>query len=120
PEPTLRHRAKVESWVRGSGESDNPAPERAEIAGGKAVADQPRDSVNQSAITDRGRDLIGRMLDELEAITSHRDELHDIIINVTKDDGAARRRTRLLRSIGLASRVRVLKDLAAAARTLGD
>src|SRR6202040_3498208 len=73
-----------------------------------------------AVIADRGCDLVVRMLAELEAITSLKGELRDIIINVTKDDGDDRRRTRLLRSIGLASRVRVLKDLAAAARTLGD
>jgi hypothetical protein len=124
PENTLRRNAKAEGWKRGRrpdfeefGESveNSDFTENGKLAeSGKGIPTDP------AAIADRGRDLVGRMLAELEAITSLKGELRDIIINVTKDDGDGRRRTWLLRSIGLASRVRVLKDLAAAARTLGD
>jgi hypothetical protein len=125
PENTLRRNAKAEGWERGRrpdfGEFGEPAenPGFSEI-GSLAESGKGGIPIDPAAIADRGRDLVVRMLGELEAITSLKGELRDIIINVTKDDGDGRRRTRLLRSIGLASRVGVLKNLAVAARTLSE
>jgi hypothetical protein len=118
PEPTLRHRAKTEGWVRGPRPDPGKTEDGASIDVSSVTSSQsPPDP---ATIADRGRDLIARMLDELGAITAHLGELRDFIIDATKEDADGRRRTRLLRSIGLASRVGVLKNLAAAARTLGD
>jgi hypothetical protein len=79
---------------------------------------EPSAPVNQAAIADRGRDLVARMLAELEAITANSAELRAAILDATKDDGDGRRRARLLRLVDLPSRAIVLKDLMTAAKTL--
>jgi hypothetical protein len=131
PERTLRHHAKAERWERaglvdiGTMRQGNAAPDLSEAqtelpqSAHVAISGLPG-AVDPAAIADRGRDLVVRMLAELEAITSHSDELRAAILDATKDDGDGRRRARLLRLIDLPSRAIVLKDLAAAARTLGD
>jgi hypothetical protein len=146
-EPTLRYRIKAEQWERGpraelasiEGTSQAAGRKKAapsiEVAASVEAATNPATpkktdasieaSVNPAAadpaaIADRGRDLVARMLAELEAITANHDELRAAIIDATKDDGDGRRRARLLRLVDLPSRAVVLKDLAAAARTLGE
>ena len=61
----------------------------------------------------RGHALTMKMLAELEAITSHQDELEELIVSSTDNP---RRAQALQRAISLASRITALKDLAAASR----
>lgn len=61
----------------------------------------------------RGHALTMKMLAELEAITSHQDELQELIVSSTDNP---RRQQALQRAVSLASRITALKDLAAASR----
>jgi len=125
PENTLRRNARAEGWRRGPGQDLSeapPLPATAPQEAGRSGAEGPPPDPDAipSAIADKGRDLLARMLAELEAITSHRGELRALIIDATREDGDGRRRARLLRMVDLPTRATVLKDLAAAARTLGE
>src|SRR5207248_267103 len=140
-EPTLRYRIKSEQWERGPAPAPAPygapAPDRLPLQ--TAIAADPEVSsqvatklapgpvdvqtvqvapIDPAAIADRGRDLVARMLAELDAITANSAELRAAILDATKDDGDGRRRARLLRLIDLPSRAIVLKDLMTAAKTL--
>jgi hypothetical protein len=132
PERTLRHHAKAQGWAQLPPGKQLPDQEKVGEIPYPLGGQQPHDKgigevqsgqnapIDPAAIADRGRDLVGRMLSELEAITAHSGELRAVILDATKDDGDGRRRARLSRMLDLSSRAVVLKDLATAARTLGD
>ncbi len=64
----------------------------------------------------RGRDLTLRLLDELDAATSHVGELEEAIEAETAADKTGQRRAAMLKAVGLPSRAGVIKDLSAAAK----
>jgi hypothetical protein len=66
------------------------------------------------------RVLIARMLDELDAVTTHQGELAEEILAATAADRDPRRRNAMLRAISLSSRAATLKNLAAAAKTVAQ
>lgn len=74
-------------------------------------------SVKPEALTDRARSLTGRLMDELETVTSHAGELEDMIC---QEEGDPRRRQALLRAISLGERSKTLKDLATTMKTLNE
>lgn len=62
-----------------------------------------------------------RLLDELDAITTHHGELEDLIeIETASDEDYGRRRDAMLKAIGLPSRAAVLKQLLAATRAWSE
>jgi len=67
-----------------------------------------------------GRGLTGRLFDELDATTTYRGQLEDLIINETAGDLDGRRRQAMLKAVGLPTRAAVLKNLALATRILAD
>lgn len=75
---------------------------------------------NADPIVRGGRELVLRMLDELDAITTHQNELALMIAIETKDDRSTWRRDGMLRAIGLPSRSTVAKNLATAAKILSE
>ena len=64
----------------------------------------------------RGRDLTLRLLDELDATTSHVGELEEAIEAETTGDKTGQRRAAMMKAVGLPSRAGVIKDLSAAAK----
>ncbi|MBN9448275.1 MAG: hypothetical protein J0I67_15400 [Bosea sp.] len=64
----------------------------------------------------RGRDLTLRLLDELDATTTHVGELEEMIEDETAGDKSPMRRNAMLKAVGLPSRAGVIKDLSAAAK----
>jgi hypothetical protein len=57
----------------------------------------------------RGRDIALRLLDELDATTSHLGELEAEIIGATCEDESGRRQAAMLKAISLPSRAHTLK-----------
>jgi hypothetical protein len=70
---------------------------------------------DHKATISTGRSLTMRMLSELDAVTSNVGELKQEIEAGKKDE--AKRRTAMLKSVGLSNRAATLRDLATAART---
>jgi hypothetical protein len=64
----------------------------------------------------RGRDLTLRLIDELDAATTHVGELGEMIEEATAADKTTQRRNALMRAVELPSRAGVIKDLSAAAK----
>ncbi|KPH66894.1 hypothetical protein ADT71_03830 [Novosphingobium sp. ST904] len=60
------------------------------------------------------------MLDELDAVTSRRGELEDMIVSATEDDQDDSRRTAMMKALSLPSRANTMKTLALALKTLNE
>lgn len=113
-EGAIRKRAKAQGWVRAV-----RRPQSAYQRG--AVAQRPpAEPMEAGAIAERGRQLVGRMLDELDATTSLVGELEGLIEAETADDRDARRRDGMLGAISLGARAKTLKELAAALKTVNE
>ncbi len=119
-EGAIRKRAKAGEWPKpvrkartvrtAEAEPKAPPPPRSD-------PDEPREA---NAIADDGRNLVGRMLDELDAITSRRGELEDMIILATQDDEDDTRRDAMMKALSLPSRSNTMKTLALALKTLNE
>ena len=117
-EGAIRKRAKAEGWVRppqkvrnvrtSSENRDPPAPR------------PPEEPVTPGVIADRGRNLIMRMMDELDTTTSHLGELEEMIEDETAADRSGKRRDAMLGAISLGGRAKTLKELATAFKTINE
>lgn len=84
-----------------------------------AKADAKTRSLNAAIRAAKGLTL--RLLDELDAITTHHGALEDLIEAATRaDDDGGRKRDAMLKAIGLPSRAAVLKQLLAATRAWNE
>ncbi len=108
----VQKRAAADGWER----HPRPVAQRQQ----KISAQPAPKIVDPKLIVDRGRDLALRLLDELDATTAHLGEIEAAIVNETADDPDGRRRQVMLRAVDLPRRAAILKDIATAARTLGD
>jgi len=79
-------------------------------ARGVEVVRQHRDGIRM------GRNLVGRLMHELDFTTSHISELQDDIYEETKDDTAQKRQSFMLRAVSLPSRSSTIRDLTLALR----
>jgi hypothetical protein len=116
-EGAIRKRAKAQGWVRAV-----RRPQRA-YSGQPAAEKPPREPaepLDAAVIAERGRQLVGRMLDELDTTTAHVGELEDMIEDETSDDRDGKRRDAMLSAISLAGRARTLKELATALKTVNE
>lgn len=77
-------------------------------------------SVSHKEVIDRGRALVSRLLDELNAITSHIGEIKQMIVDETANDRDGRRRYVMQQAINLSTRAGVMRNLALAAKTLAE
>ncbi len=118
-EGAIRKRAKAEKWVRvvrrvrkvRTSTPPQPSP----------TVEREREPVpDAAAIAERGRGLVSRMLDELEATTTHAGELEEMIEEITADDRDGRRRDGMLGAISLGGRAKTLKELATAFKTINE
>jgi hypothetical protein len=108
-EAMIRKMAKQANWVRSRTPGHvvrEPIVERLTVP---AVA--PTD------LDDKARALAGRMMDELDAVTSLHGELEDMICAEESDP---RRRQALLKSLSLSERAKTLKDISQTLKALSD
>ena len=116
-EGAIRKRAKAEKWVR------SVRTLRTVRTVPVAVADPPAEPVpvpDAAVIAERGRGLVARMLDELDATTTHQGKLEEMIEDETSGDREARRRDGMLAAISLTGRAKTLKELATAFKTINE
>ncbi len=113
----IRKRAKAEGWVR--------AVRRAQPA--RTCELSPREpraphepAPDASVIAERGRGLVARMMDELDATTTHLGELEEMIEEITAGDRGAARRDGMMAAISLTGRAKTLKELATAFKTINE
>lgn len=107
-EAAIRKKAKQTWWVR----SANPGHvNREEVVRLTTPATEPAE------LSDKARALAGRMLDELDAVTSLHGELEEMICAEESDP---RRRQALLKAISLGERAKTLKDLSATMKTVNE
>lgn len=116
-EGAIRKRAKAEMWVRAVRRV------RTMRTSPPAAQDEPVERApvpEASVIAERGRGLVARMLDELDATTTHIGELEEMIEDVTADDRDSRRRDGMLSALSLTGRAKTLKELATAFKTINE
>lgn len=113
----IRKRAKAEKWVRKVRTANHREPERQPPP---PPSINPTKPLDPTEIADGGRGLVARMLDELDAVTSRRGELEDMIIAATEGDEDEGRRQTMMRAVGLSGRANTLKTLALAFKTINE
>ena len=119
-EGTIRAHAKKLGWTRlkavGAARPDRPA-----LSSQLPVLVPPTTEVpDTKVIVGKGHDLVLRMLDELNAVTTNQGQLEDMIYEDTEGDRDGRRRASMLNAISLPSRAMTIKALATAAKTLAE
>lgn len=115
-EAGIRKRAKQEAWP------DRPQPTPVPVRTSAEPRVQPVimagvDATEPTQIVSRGRNLIFRLLDELDAATTHQGELAEMIEAHEEDP---RRRAAMLKAVDLQGRSNVIKALATAFKTWGE
>lgn len=113
----IRKRAKAQGWVRAVRKLQPVRTCEPEPRAPRAAAEPVPDA---AVIAERGRGLVARMLDELDATTTHQGELEEMIEDETSDDREARRRDGMLAAISLTGRAKTLKELATAFKTINE
>lgn len=108
----IHKRAKTDGWVR----ERTPGHVERERAPRVAIAAVQPPAADDD-MSERGLKLLDRMLDELDAVTSHHDELDDMICAEESDP---KRRRALQRAISLPERANTARLLGAAAKTFRE
>jgi len=72
------------------------------------------------AIIGRGRNLVERLLDELDATTSNLGQIQDEIEETTKGDANSNRRNAMMAAVSLPTRSKVIVNLGTALTRLSD
>lgn len=108
----IHKRAKADGWVREVKPVRLSLKAEPVVPAAVAAAD-----VDPTDIADRGRGLVLRLLNELDAVTTHGTELEEMI-EAAEDD--PRRRTALLKAISLSERAGVVRSLATAFKTWAE
>lgn len=115
-EAAIRKKAKAESWP------DRPAKARNPVRSGDAPRNDPVimagvDATDPEQIVSKGHNLIFRLLDELDATTTHHTQLAEMIEAHEEDP---RRRAAMMKAIELPGRANVIKALATAFKTWNE
>ncbi|WP_311270502.1 hypothetical protein [Sphingobium sp. WCS2017Hpa-17] len=113
----IRKRAKAEGWERLVRTANRREPDRSPPPPPPSDPATPADSAK---VADDARSLIGRMLDELDVVTSRRGELEDMIVEATDGDDDDARRDAMMKALSLPSRANTLKTLALALKTTNE
>ncbi|MEG8040490.1 hypothetical protein QP166_14485 [Sphingomonas sp. LR60] len=80
----------------------------------------PAEPVEAGAIADHGRQLVARMFDELDAMTSYQGELEELIEVATASDEDDRRREAMMKAVSLPARSQIAKNLATTLKTINE
>lgn len=115
-EAAIRKRAKAECWSRPDMKKVRTA--HREVRAAAAVLSSP--PVEPDDILARGREIVGRLMDELSSVTSNIGELEEMIFAETEDDDNDKRRDAMLKAVSLSSRSGVARNLATAFKTLQE
>jgi hypothetical protein len=115
-ESAIRKRAKAHGWTR----TGTQGAQRAQAQVPAVILSPVTRATEVKQIIGRGRNLIERLLDELDAATTQLGALEEMIEIETANDQNEQRRNALMRAVGLPARATVLKNLAAAAKTLNE
>ncbi|GGA50915.1 hypothetical protein GCM10011385_00190 [Nitratireductor aestuarii] len=109
-EAAIRKKAKQAGWVRSAnpGHIERSAIVKVDIP---PLPNDPHDLVGKA------RALAGRMMEELDTMTSRQDELEAIIFEEESDP---RRRQALMKVISLSERAKTLKDISATLKTVNE
>lgn len=105
----IRKKAKADAWVR----HEQP----------RHIADEPpaqrltNPATDPPDLADQARGLTGRMMDELDTVTSMHGELEEMICSEESDP---RRRQALLKALSLSERANTLKNLSATLKVLNE
>jgi hypothetical protein len=123
----IRLRAKAGGWARPGAEPPQASPQGpqppSEVV--EPIVERIRtplnsDTTKPEAIIGRGRILALRMLDELDATTSHIGEMEDAIEEANPGKSGMRRREAMMKAVSLPVRAGTLKNLALAVKTLAE
>lgn len=114
-EGAIRKKAKKDGWPDRPKSVRNPV--RTQDARTEPVIMAGIDATDPEQIVGRGHNLVFRLLDELDATTTHRTELAEMI-EAHEDD--PRRRAALMKAISLQGRADVVKALATAFKTWNE
>lgn len=115
-EAAIRKRAKAEGWSRPDMKKVRTAHREVRVASA-ALSTAP---VGPDDILTRGREIVGRLMDELSTVTTSIGELEDMIFAETEDDENDKRRDAMLKAVSLGSRAGVARNLATAFKTLQE
>lgn len=118
----IRKRAKRDGWTRAETKASSQCepdrePEPAKVYVGTVLTPE---NTTPEAIVGRGRNLVMRMMDELDATTTRNGELEALIVSSTDEADASGQRAALMQAVSLKTRSDVLKALATAAKTLAE
>lgn len=119
-EAAIRKRAKAQGWKRPDRTRE---PVRTLLPVPRPAPSQPRESaepVDPTKIAEQGRQLVARMFDELETMTSYQGELEELIEIGTGGDEDDRRRDAMMKAISLPARSQIAKNLAATLKTINE
>lgn len=126
-EKAIRLRAKAGKWLR-PGQENSAVPPQAPQPLDTVVApiverlrEMAPDAPAQTPdIVEKARRVALRMVDELEAVTTRRGELGEIIDEALAGKDNAKQRESLRKALSLGDRAMVLKNLALATKTLAE
>lgn len=120
-EKSIRKRAVAGGWKRpepaASPQPDRADPEPVKVYQGTVLTPE---TTKPEHIVERGRALVLRMIDELDATTCRNGELEALIVTSTDEADASGQRAALMQAISLKTRSDVLKSLATAAKTFAE
>lgn len=116
----ISKRAKAEGWARKPKPNGEPIPSRADVELKVSPTLAAVVDVDPKVLIKHGRDLTRRLMDELDATTSHVGEIEEAITAYTAGDKDGQRRFAMLKAVGLPTRANVLKTLTLAAKTLAE
>ncbi|MGR6329221.1 hypothetical protein ACU5AX_09155 [Sphingomonas sp. XXL09] len=81
---------------------------------------EPPAPVENGEIVDHARQLVARMLDELDTVTSYQGELEEVIEIATANDENDQRRDAMMKAVSLPARSQIAKNLASALKTINE
>lgn len=118
----IRKRAKKDGWERanpmpGSHREPPREPEPEKVYVGTVLTPE---NTTPEAIVGRGRNLVMRMLDELDVTTCRIGEMESLIGSAFDDGDSGQQRQAALAAVSLKGRSEVLKTLATAAKTFAE
>lgn len=120
-EKSIRKRAKANGWERPQAAAGPQArsadPEPQKVYVGTVLTPE---NTTPEAIVGRGRNLVMRMLDELDATTTRIGELEDMIVSAIDDGADDKQKQAAMAAVSLKGRSEVLKALATAAKTFAE
>ncbi len=119
-EAAIRYRAKRGGWTRPDPASPQPVPQPPPIVIVREPTALTAENTDPAAILERGRNLVIRLLDELDATTANLGEIEAAVAVETGNDENGRRRDAMLKAVSLKARADTLKALALAAKTLAE